>query len=87
MQTIEQRNADICHDYNTMEVAELARTYGLSSKRIKQILDEKEISRRPRLAGEKRIISMAHSVVGLNLYSFREAKGTAPLVANEWTGR
>ncbi len=46
MQTIEQRNEDICHDYNTMEVAELARTYGLSSKRVKQILDEKEVSRR-----------------------------------------
>lgn len=51
MQTHDQRNEDICHDKKSMDVAELARTYGLFSKRIKPILDKKEISHLPRLVG------------------------------------
>lgn len=86
MQTNEERDNDICHDYKSTEISELARSYGLSPKRIKQILDEKNVERRPRLTGEKRIISQVHSLIGLHLYSFREAKGLEALVAANQMG-
>jgi hypothetical protein len=71
----EERDRDICSDYATIEVAELARIYGLSTKRIQQILAEHDIDRRPRLPGEKKIISQVHSLVGVTLFSHREARG------------
>ena len=84
MNTTEQRNEDICLDYETKEINELARTYGLSSKRIKQILDEKHVERRPPSVGERRIISTPHSKIGLHLFSFREQRELTPIqAANE----
>lgn len=78
MNVTEQRNEDICLDYETKDINELARTYGLSSKRIKQILDEKNIERRPLTGGERRIISAPHSKIGLHLFNFRKGRELSP---------
>jgi hypothetical protein len=68
--------AYICQDYaDGKEVPELARTYGLSSRRITQILNAAGITRRKPKRRDKQALSKVHVRIGLHLYQFRKDKG------------
>ena len=66
------RDDDLCQDYKDgMEINELARAYGLSERRVSQILRSNGIDRRPRRSGGKKALSSMHVRLGLHLYHYR----------------
>jgi len=73
------RDQYICDDYTTgKEVHELSRAYGISERRVGQILQANGITRRPRSLIAKASLSQVHTRVGLHLYTFRFNKGIGP---------
>lgn len=57
-----ERDQYICQDYTDgMEIHELSRTYGVSERRISQILSENNITRRPRSTQQKSALSNHHT--------------------------
>ena len=60
--TTTERDQYICQDYTDgMEIHELSRTYGVSERRISQILHEYDIPRRPRNTQQKTALSNHHT--------------------------
>lgn len=77
--TTTSRNEYVCQDYaDGMEINELARTYGVSERRISQILVEHRVPRRPKNPVDKKPVSAQHVRLGLYLYNFRFDRGTEP---------
>lgn len=73
---IEQRDAYLCQDYQDgTEINELARSYGLSERRVSQILQANNIPRRPRPQGGKKPLSHEHARLGIHLYTHRFDRG------------
>jgi len=67
-----ERDNYICQDYQDgKQLHELARCYGLSEKRVSQILVENNIPRRPRTLRNKKSLSRTHTRIGVHLYTFR----------------
>jgi hypothetical protein len=67
-----QRDIYVGQDYREgKEIHELSRSYGLSERRISQILQIRGIPRRPRTSSEKKALSRQHSRIGIHLYNFR----------------
>lgn len=70
------RDSCLCQDYlDGTEIHELARTYGISERRVSQILYGQGIARRPRATSEKKPLSAEHARLGLHLYSHRFDRG------------
>ncbi|MDE4133730.1 helix-turn-helix domain-containing protein [Phaeobacter sp. QD34_3] len=70
-----ERDDYIAQEYKGgMSIGEIARSYGISERRVSQILREKEISLRPRSSKPKGPLSAAHARVGLHLYNYRFAR-------------
>ena len=62
---IEQRDAYLCQDYlDGTKINELARSYGLSERRVSQILQANNVPRRPRPQGGKKPLSHEHARLG-----------------------
>lgn len=73
--TTETRDEYLCQDYlDRKEIHELSRSYGLSERRVSQILQANGVPRRPR-NNHKKALSAAHSRLGLHLYNFRFEHG------------
>lgn len=67
-----ERDSYLCQDYEDgKEIHELARSYGLSEKRISQILQAGGITRRPRVLNHKKSLSREHTRIGIHLYTHR----------------
>lgn len=81
----QSRDEYIVQDYSDgKDIREISRSYGLSSKRVIQILDENEVDRRPQRSGTRGPLSEFHRRLGLHLYNFRYDKGLEPVdVANK----
>lgn len=70
------RNANICEDYATKDVKELGRIYGLSERRILQVLNDGATAIRARTRSTDRPpISQRHAKIGLALYDHRTDNG------------
>lgn len=70
------RDSYLCQDYlDGKEINELARSYGISERRVSQILYQNDITRRPRAASEKKPLSAEHARLGLHLYTHRFERG------------
>lgn len=71
-----ERDQYVCQDYlDGKEIHELSRIYGLSERRISQILKANKITRRPRNSVEKKALSREHARLGIHLYTFRFDRG------------
>ena len=71
-----ERDIFICQDYASgKEINELSRTYGLSERRVSQILTAADIVRRPRKGREKQALSRLHARIGLHLYHYAKENG------------
>lgn len=70
-----ERDNYIVQEYQSgMSIGEIARGYGISERRVSQILRENGIALRPRRSEPKRPLSAAHARVGLHLYNYRFAR-------------
>ena len=80
-----ERDGFLCQDYlDGKEINELARSYGVSERRVSQILQSNNIDRRPRAAKDKKPLSAEHVRLGLQLYAYRFERGLDPFeAANE----
>lgn len=77
-----ERDAFLCQDYQEgMEINELARSYGLSERRVSQILRANNIVRRPRVAADKKPLSAEHARIGLHLHKYRFERNLDPHTA------
>lgn len=72
----QMRDKLIVQDYRDgKEIHELRRIWGLSERRISQILRAQGVTRRPRRMGEKQALSRVHARIGLALYEYRTDNG------------
>lgn len=85
MTTPQQRDDYLCQDYvSGTEIHELSRSYGISERRVSQILREHGVPRRARLGFEKKPLSAEHARIGLHLHKFRFSRHRDPhTAANE----
>lgn len=69
----EKRDRDICKDYleSGKSIDELTRLYGLSSRRIRQVLDVGNIKLRPAARSNQLCLSGLHRRIGTHLYNYR----------------
>lgn len=76
-ENLDYRNKCICEDYTDgKEIPELSRTYGITNKRVRQILNEHEIERRtPKRGRYAPVLSRVHERIGLDLYHYRAERG------------
>lgn len=81
------RDNFLCQDYKDgKEINELARSYGLSERRISQILSHRNIPRRPRPMAGKKALSQVHTRIGLHLYTYRFNKKLEAMEAADAIG-
>ncbi|NOD70158.1 hypothetical protein [Ruegeria sp. HKCCD7303] len=74
-----ERDTYICQDYSDgKEISELARSYGISDRRVAQILRANEVQLRPRTTEEKKPLSPLHVRLGMHLYNYRFNRGLEP---------
>ncbi len=78
-----ERDTYICQDYSDgKEISELARSYGISDRRVAQILRANGVQLRPRSAEEKKPLSPLHARIGMHLYNYRFDRGFEPYSAS-----
>lgn len=85
MNETNDRDSFLCQDYGDgREIHELARSYGISERRVSQILKANEITRRPRASTDKKPLSAEHARIGLHLHKHRFERNLDPhTAANE----
>lgn len=71
-----ERDEYICQEYKDgVAVGEISRSYGISERRVTQILRENGVAMRPRNQKAKRPLSATHARIGLHLYNHRFDRG------------
>lgn len=77
------RDKYLCQDYRDgKDINELARSYGISERRVAQILRKQGVTLRARSLTEKKPLSAEHARIGMHLYNYRFDRGIEPYEAS-----